>query len=87
MTELKFPKHVEMELTHNEHKGLHRSLDYHLEQSPLLKFKDEDNKKEALLQNELWTLQWYPKTSITFFLIGASSLEKLLEFASEIEKS
>ena len=40
-------------------------------------FLDHDDYLEAIRINELWCIQWYPKTPIGFCRIYASSIEKL----------
>lgn len=71
-------------LEHNAHR------DYYEKTSEALSSLLEDgliNKEEhdeMLAADSIWSLQWYPETPISFWIVHAPSLETLLEKAAEI---
>lgn len=75
---------VSMCFTHDEQKSYYQNVKEffetscdpeHIEED----FLDRDDYLEAIRTNELWCIQWYPKTPIGFCRIYASSIEKLNE--------
>lgn len=84
---MKFPAHkCGLFLTHNEHRNYYESVAEWLEK-PLNKpeWKNDDARLRAIDMDEVWILQWYPKTPIGFNFVAAPTLEELLEFAAETE--
>lgn len=74
-------------LIHNEHKGYYESASQWLSNKlPQPSWKSEASKAAAIETDEIWTLQWYPRTPVGFNYIAAPTLEELLEFADELEK-
>lgn len=76
-------------LTHNEHRDYYeKAADYIREgcerQSPTT-WKDEEAKQRAIETDEIWELQWYPRTPIGFFHVAAPTLHELLELAKTCE--
>lgn len=70
---------------HNPHKAYYLSVEGYI--------KDLDNVEdlgdqltECMENDELWTLQIYPITPISFYWFGAPTLDKLLEIAKEALK-
>ena len=41
-------------------------------------------RKNALLTESIWTLQWYPRTPVGFHMVAASTLEAVLEAAKRL---
>ena len=80
-----FPKHdCSLCLEHNPHKNYYETVDAYVA-STKVSWKDDDARNKAVQTNELWTLQWYPRTPVVFMSIAAPSLEELLAFAQEVE--
>lgn len=87
---IEFPKHdCSLKLEHNPHCYFYLSAgDWIAEEDgkcdeAMYVWRDELSKQRSIDSNEIWTLQWYPDTSDTFFAIAAPTLSELLEFASE----
>lgn len=78
------PKHKgELILQHNPHRSEYadmpewmRSFDHHEWSSP-------EDQKQALVQDDFWTMTWYPDSPVGFHAIASSKLEKLLLFAHD----
>ena len=79
-----FPAHkCGLFLTHNEHKDYYETVEEWLNsmsQCPW-DFRDEESLKRCIETNEIWTLQFYPRTPIAFEAYAAPTLEELLELA------
>ena len=92
MTDLKlFPKHnFGLYLTHNEHRDCSMTAAEYLADCETREcaanWIDDTDKRRAIETDEIWELQWYPRTSISFYRVAASSLDNLLAFALEVEK-
>jgi len=83
---MNFPAHeASLHLTHNDHKG------YYLTVQQAIEARDhgyseecwvsEEQKQKAIKTNDCWTLQWYPRTPVSFFILSAADLSVLLEAA------
>jgi hypothetical protein len=81
---MKFPKHLNLSITHNPHKNYYQTVLQYLE--------DDDISKKSITKedlcicietDELWELQWYPSSPISFFKILSYSLQRCLELAQE----
>jgi hypothetical protein len=87
---MNFPKHAcGLFLTHNEHLSYDETVEQWLKsgQGRNVSFQSEASKAACIATNECWQLQWYPDTPIGFIHIAAPTLEELLEFAAEVEKT
>lgn len=88
MNENEFPKHeAALFLAHNEHRNYYEKAEVFIDE---LKqrgccWKDDASQQRAVQTDSIWTLQWYPRTPVTFTLIAAPTLEELLQYAKEIE--
>lgn len=83
---MKFPKHISLSITHNEHNGY-----YETAEETLLQWKAHDavdiqpeDEAEILRTGEIWRIQWYPNTPVGFHVVAAATLERALELANEI---
>ena len=47
----------------------------------------EEEKALALGGNSVWTVQWYPRTPISFEAYGASSLSALIDFVKGLKNA
>ena len=75
---MKWPKHHQMTITHNEHHTNYESVEQYLERSEHISISEED-KQECIRLGEIWEVQWYPRTPISFHCVGSYSLEKCIE--------
>ncbi len=85
---MNLPKHAcGLYLTHNEHKDYYETLETWLdgraETAP--PFASDEARAKAMATDDVWVLQWYPRTPVGFNLIAAPTLEELLAFAAEVE--
>jgi hypothetical protein len=84
---MKFPKHLTMSIHHNDHKNVYESILQFIERNEWLR---ECITKEDLIicieKDELWEIQWYPTTPISFNKVMSFSLERCLELVNEIER-
>lgn len=86
---MKFPKHdCGLYLTHNEHKDSYESAEEWLsgegfgELGRAGLFESEEHVKRAIETGEVWQLQWYPVTLVTFYRAAAPTLQELLDYVS-----
>lgn len=88
MNEDTFPKHkASLHLTHNQHKAFYMSAEQYVfesNQSGAL-WKDKDATLRAIANDEIWELQWYPDTPVTFLRVCAPTLDEVLALAKERE--
>jgi hypothetical protein len=80
-------QHISFTLEHNPHKGYYDSVEDYLD---FREFDDEEilpeDKEEAIRTDELWTLQWYPRTPVVFYVMVSSTYEKLMQRVDEFMK-
>ena len=80
---MKLPKHnISLFLEHNEHKLYHQSLEDYLECNEY-DWPSDSEKELAIKIDSLWTIQWYPDSTVGFYRVAAASLETLLESIKE----
>lgn len=81
-------KDTNVHLGFNGHTAYYESpADYYSNQPGAVpSWPSEEEKNKAFSENSVWTLQWYPRTPISFYLIAASSLPALIEFALKVDK-
>lgn len=83
------PKHeCSFQISHNNNRTYYQSVKEYLEeddnlQDPFHVFKDAEDKQKCIVNNELWTAQWYPDTPVGFYVMSASSLEVLIDCLEE----
>lgn len=86
---IKFPKHkASMEINHNLHKTYYEPIEYYLinkYETHFINWQSEEDKTEAIKNDELWEMVWYPNTPVGSISILASSFEKLIEYALQVE--
>jgi hypothetical protein len=83
--EFRFPAHkCGLYLEHNAHRTVRSKLQDFIEEEEGLedRFESPESKRRSIDTDELWTLQWYPETSIGFCKIAAPTLEEVLRRAN-----
>ena len=82
---MKFPKHYTLSIEHNPHKSFYETVKRYIDDYEHLKeaITDEDL-AICIERDELWSLQWYPITPISSYIIASYSLERCLELSNEI---
>lgn len=79
---MKFPKHVSLSIQHNPHKDSYESVLEYLESNDLfMEDLAEEDLVKCIERDELWSIQWYPITPISFYMVISYSLERCLELA------
>ena len=77
-------------MTHNQHKDYYETVTQHLEEYPGFdddNFVSKEDRQKCIDTDELWELQWYPKTPVGFYKVCGSTLEIVLERAMAIDKT
>lgn len=84
-----FPEHkCGLVLEHNAHRGYYQSAeDWCKEQEErseggMYEWGSHEAKARAIATDEIWTLQWYPESPVSFKAAAAPTLPELLELAS-----
>ena len=83
---LKFPKCISFTINYNQHKVFYDDAATYITEQKL-NIKSDSERAEMIDENEIWEIDWYPNTPVGSFQCAASTLEKLLQFAREINKS
>lgn len=86
---MEFPKHkCSMTLSHNDHLDYYTTVEnelgqlYHAED-----FVSDEQRRKAIETNECWTIQWYPRTPVGFYVLHAADLDVLMAAALEYEET
>ena len=84
---IKLPKHkCSLTIQHNPHKDLYETAEQWLsEQGDCYTWEMDETREQAIEDNEIWTLQWYPDTQIVFIAIAAPTIYSLFEYAEQVE--
>jgi len=83
-----FPKNHQMTISRNEHRTNYESVqEYFSECGGGWKEDDilPEDLKECILKDEIWEVQWYPRTPISFYYVAAATLERCLEIINSKE--
>ncbi len=81
---IQWPPHkASMHITHNQHLAYYETVEQAIESGTYDRedFPDEAEVAKAIATGEVWEIQWYPATPISFYRIFAASLSKALEEA------
>lgn len=84
IAEIKWPEHkAGMTLSHNEHLGYYQTVAQSVEQGDhgYKSWVSDEQKQKAIATNECWTLQWYPRSPVSFCILSAADLDVLLAAA------
>ncbi len=77
------PEHIGMFIEHNEHKMYYDPIEKAVNDIDDSKWVSPEEKQKALETNEIWSIQWFPKTPIGSYTFYASTLEALFKFIEE----
>lgn len=81
------PDHkVCMSITHNQHKVYYQPLSQYLDSDDVSDFESEEMRQWCLDTDEIWEMQWYPCTPVSFHCIAAPTLESLLTYAQRVSE-
>jgi hypothetical protein len=84
---MKFPKHIQMLIHHNDHHGSYESINDYLSNFEwMIECVSPEDLVKCNELNELWEIQWYPNTPISFHKVISYSFERCLELALNIER-
>ncbi len=88
---IKWPRHLELSLRHNQHKNYYETVQEAIDSGDHGYKPDDwvssDQMTCAIATNECWTLQWYPDTPVGFCLLSAADLDVLLEAVNVREEA
>lgn len=77
------PKHkCAMHIDHNDHKNSYEKASQWIEDNEWCDWENDEAKQRAIDTDEIWTIQWYPKTPVGFYAWAAPTLEELLRLAN-----
>ena len=83
---LELPKHkCGLYLEHNAHLDVYETVEER-ESSGYYEHSDwvnDEQKEKAIKENNIWILQWYPNTPITFYALKACDLEEIFKHIKE----
>lgn len=81
---MKLPKHYTITIEHNPHKSCYNNVQEYIDMwDHFIDCITPEDLKICIQRNELWSVQWYPNTPISFTLILSYSLERCLELCNE----
>lgn len=85
---IELPKHkCGLSIEHNMWVAYNESVSEYLDEltcPPV--WESQEHLDRATSTNQLWEMQWYPRTSLNFHKIAAPTLEELLTFSLKYEK-
>lgn len=81
---INFPPHHQLYITHNGHRTNYESISDYLDGCERLKDMNEQDIKECKEKDEIWEIQLYPRTPISFDWVAAATLERALFLLNEI---
>lgn len=75
-----FPTHeCCLTLSHNENRAFYQTVQEHYEDEVCgPDWVSEEQRQKAYATNEVWQLQWYPKTPVSSYIVAACDLDVLL---------
>jgi len=83
------PKHkCSLTIEHNANRDFYQTVEQNLDEIPEdmhPDFESKESKERCIKENEIWTIQWYPRTPISFDYLAAPTLEELLKYAKKVE--
>ena len=79
---MRFPPSIHFSLSHNRHKVYYESVAEYLARDADLYETSPEDEAAMVATDEIWELQWYPRTPIGFNLVVAPTLERVLELAN-----
>ena len=87
---MQLPRHeVSLTLTHNNHKNYYMTVAQAIEADDLGYRKDSwvspEQRAKAIETNECWSLQWYPSSPVSFYVLSAADLDVLLAAANAFD--
>lgn len=83
---MKFPDHHQMYITHNGHRTNYETVASYLNYKEL---SEEEAKKfslerlKCIEKDEIWEIQLYPRTPISFYWVFASTFEDAMRLINE----
>lgn len=81
-----FPEHkCGLYLTHNEHRDNYEKIENYIKDNEI-EFDSPEEKQKSIDSDEIWVLQWYPNTPVSFIYFAAASLEEVLRLANKGDK-
>lgn len=82
------PKHISLYITHNDHKSLYVQVEEYLKTRGITDsdFVNSESREKAIMTNELWCIQWYPRTPVVVCSIYGHDLEEMLFYLNNNEE-
>ena len=82
---MQFPKHISLELSHNDHKNVYYTVQDVVDDQPdyfgASNWVSPEQLNKAIAADDMWTLHWYPETPVGFCVLHAADLDVLLAAA------
>jgi hypothetical protein len=69
-------------LTHNDFNAYNQSVKRFMDEDDHYDWESDEAKRLAIETAEVWTLQWYPESPISFHSIAAPTLHDLMRIAN-----
>lgn len=79
---LNLPSHLSISITHNEHKLYYQSVEEYFDECNGT-WIPGDSRSRAIADDELWTVQVYPRTPVGFYVVVGRTLEEILDYLNE----
>lgn len=82
-----FPRHeCGLHLTHNNHKDYYETVEQYFENPWMNGDISTEEKQKMIDTNEVWELQWYPDTPVSFYKVLGSTFEGVCKEAVELQE-
>lgn len=86
--EIPWPEHkCGMYITHNRHRDYYETVQEAIEYETYDRtdFINEAEITECIAKDQVWELQWFPRTPVGSYTVCASTLERALEIAKQVD--
>lgn len=80
---LNLPPHLTLSIHHNEHKNYYQTVEEYLPDCEHGTWVPGDSRERAIADNEMWSLQVYPRTPIGSYTVFGRTLEEILDYLNE----
>jgi hypothetical protein len=84
---IKWPEHkTSLHVTHNQHLGYYETIEQAIATTTYDRrdFPDEAEIARCIETGEVWEIQWYPRTPVSFNRVCAATLSRALQYALEV---
>ena len=81
------PKHKGgLYIEHNPHKGVYMDVEQWIIDNDWCDWENDESKQRASETDEIWIIQWYPSSPVSFYSVAAPTLQDALRLAAGVDE-